>query len=188
MNPGHLSREQMLAMVEAASWPADPHLEVCDACRTEVRAVRRVLDEVRAVDVPEPSPLFWSHLSRRIHDAVVEEAAHAPDAVAWRRWVAWASPLATAVMIALVLLGVRERPVSPANAVTANLAGTLDEAADPDWQLLLEIVGDEAPPATSESDASVVQPRPGTADAMIAELSGDERAALVSLLRNELGS
>ncbi len=45
------------------------HLETCAACREQAAALARDARATRrAVDVPEPSPLFWEHFSARVRD------------------------------------------------------------------------------------------------------------------------
>ena len=55
----HLSRDERLLALDGVLDPQrQAHLAACEACRTEVEGLRAVLARVRAVDVPEPSPLF----------------------------------------------------------------------------------------------------------------------------------
>ena len=72
----HLSRdERLLALEGGLEAPRQAHLASCRSCRTDVDALGRVLARVRAVDVPEPSPLFWDHLAARVGDAIAREPA-----------------------------------------------------------------------------------------------------------------
>ncbi len=47
-------------------------------CRAELARLDEVLRDVAAVDMPEPSPLFWDYLSARIRDRVAHEPPPAP--------------------------------------------------------------------------------------------------------------
>lgn len=186
MTFGHLSHEELLALAEAPALPDVPHLAACPRCRGEIVALRRVLADVRALDVPEPSPLFWDHLSERIHAAVVAAPIAAREGVAWRRWLGWASPLAAAVVLLLVV-GLQRTPMGSASTSVTRVPVTMaEDPVDADWQLLLDIVGDRG--EVTGDDLLPLPPRPGAADLLIAELSGDEREALATLLREELGS
>src|SRR5438132_10596593 len=64
-----------------------------------------IIAALREVDVPEPSPLFWNHLSERVREAVANEPAPAP------RWinrlnVAWAAGVFGAVAVVVLVVRV----------------------------------------------------------------------------------
>jgi hypothetical protein len=180
----HLSQDRLLALVEAPGSPDDPHLAVCKRCRHEVYALRRVLDDVGSVDVPEPSPLFWDVLSRRIREAVDGEGSQARPRQAWRPWLAWALSLAGAVTLALVgLVRPASRP-GEVDGASVQPATRIDDGrtADREWQLLLDILDGQGARLTDEPNVGA---EPGSTDALLAELSSEERAALVWLLQRE---
>ena len=111
----HLSRdERLLALDGALDGTRQAHLASCPACRTDVETLGGVLARVRAVDVPEPSPLFWDHLAARVGDAIAREPAPVPDRGWWSPRLAWA---AAAVVIAAAGAGylARSQP-QPATA------------------------------------------------------------------------
>ena len=112
----HLSRdERLLALDGALDGTRQAHLAGCPACRTDVETLGGVLARVRAVDVPEPSPLFWDHLAARVGDAIAREPAPVPDRGWWSPRLAWA---AAAVVIAAAGAGYLARsPPQPATAV-----------------------------------------------------------------------
>ena len=88
----HLSRdERLLALDGALEATRQTHLASCAACRTDVETLGRVLARVRAVDVPEPSPLFWDHLAARVGDAIAREPAPVPERGWWSPRLAWAA-------------------------------------------------------------------------------------------------
>ncbi len=96
----HLSRdERLLALDGALEATRQAHLASCASCRTDVETLGRVLARVRAVDVPEPSPLFWDHLAARVGDAIAREPAPVPDRAWWSPRLAWA-----AVAVAIVIM------------------------------------------------------------------------------------
>ena len=104
----HLSRdERLLALDGALDATRQAHLASCAACRTDVETLGGVLARVRAVDVPEPSPLFWDHLAARVGDAIAREPAPVPDRGWWSPRLAWA---AAAVVITAAGAGYLARP------------------------------------------------------------------------------
>jgi hypothetical protein len=71
----HLNAEELVDVAEGTRpESATPHLASCEPCRAQVRELRAMLSAARDVEVPEPSPLFWDHLSSRVSKAVEEEA------------------------------------------------------------------------------------------------------------------
>lgn len=70
----HLTPEELIDSRDRALPPGrQAHADTCAACRAEIARLDEVLLDVAAVDVPEPSPLFWDHLSARIRDRVAHE-------------------------------------------------------------------------------------------------------------------
>ena len=67
----HLSESEF---VDLAADALDPrraaHVETCAPCREQRDALRAMLRDVSAVVVPEPSPLFWEHMSARVRDGM----------------------------------------------------------------------------------------------------------------------
>src|SRR5438128_377674 len=108
------------------------HLDTCDRCQSQASSVGDALRAAAAGDpVPEPSPLFWDHLSARVREAV---AAEPPQRAGFRFGFARVQPivvtLALAVAIfsaALLTRDVRHDTASTEitpQAVTAPSAGT----------------------------------------------------------------
>jgi hypothetical protein len=175
MRRPHLSREDLLAVVEGRGLDL-PHVRECAQCQLEVVALQQVLREVHALEVPEPSPLFWGHLSRRIGEAVADEARQPRSRFAWARWWAWAAPMTAAVALAVAFLaaspaGTRP-PVTPAAA--------LDASTDGELRALLEAA--DATPWSADDR----WPLAASADSLVAQLSAEEEAVLIDLLRLEL--
>src|SRR5215471_4709679 len=89
----HLKPARLVDLAEGVEAEQSvPHLAECDTCRralAELRATMAAIETPRGPGsdvVPEPSPLFWDHLSARVHDAVAEEGR--PARVRWLdRWL-----------------------------------------------------------------------------------------------------
>jgi hypothetical protein len=197
----HLSRdERLLAVDDVLEAPRAAHLAACEGCRAEVEALRGVVARVRAVDVPEPSPLFWDHLAARVGDAIRAGAATGaracvggtrrsgggdsprspswpPAARMWRR----APPATPAVAV------LRSGPATGARAgATPALSATSTEAGDErdeGWGLIAAMA-DETD--LTPGDATALAPLAGQSELSISQLSRDERAALIAELEAEL--
>jgi hypothetical protein len=188
----HLSRdERLLALDGALDGGLDAarraHLDTCAACRSEIEALGGVLARVRAVDVPEPSPLFWDHLARRVGDAIAQEPAPARRRAWWAPRLAWAvvALAATAVGAGYVA---RHRAVAPpvtAHVVAPASADAIapspmadDLAPDEGWALIAA--------TADEAGVDAFAPQAGQAEWTISSLSAEERDALAKELAAEL--
>jgi hypothetical protein len=81
----HLKPEELVDLAEGTVIESSvPHLSACAACRGQLEALRLMTAEARDFEVPEPSPLFWDHLSSRVRDAIAEDHGQ-PSA--WLRWL-----------------------------------------------------------------------------------------------------
>ena len=163
------------------------HLAVCSMCAEQLQEMRAVLVDVEGTgDVPEPSPLFWDHLSARVHAAVQE--APAPVAwwhVGWRSWVAVAS-MAVLVTVAVVAQRNAMRLVTkPSPAVETSATFALGPESEAMWDMISSLA--PGMQADQVADAGLM-PGHGAADAMIATLTDDQRRELVRLLRAEMGA
>jgi hypothetical protein len=194
----HLSRDRLLEAVEAEASPESEsaaHLASCWRCRSEVEALRRTLRDVRAVDVPEPSPLFWDHLTQRVRAAIDAEPVVDPASAPARPW--WRPALAALlVLLAAVLVdrGVRlsrDRASSvavvergPAAPSVAGAGADLD--AGDDWQFLVDLAAASAASAEEVHGGDDIDTHIGTADLGVSALSADEQRVLVKLLNDAL--
>jgi hypothetical protein len=78
----HLTAARLVDLAEDARAESSvPHLAECDRCRRALAELRATMADVADVQVPEPSPLFWDHLSARVRDGVAEQGA--PDRARW---------------------------------------------------------------------------------------------------------
>ncbi len=155
------------------------------------------------VPVPEPSPLFWSHLTDRIRTAVAAESEPAsPGAIsrAPRLWqMSWlratAVGVAAAVALALYLTLPRSgiAPSSPAES-TAEQAAAVDAIADdalapfgspddPSLSLVFDLTGELDPVALAETNWSG---HAGALEEVVTTLTEEERGELERLLREAL--
>lgn len=189
----HITPEQMLDIADGTRPAAEfPHVSSCTACAARVEEIARTIALAAEVDVPEPSPLFWDHLSDRIRNRVAREAA--PD-VAW--WPTFASPWraalasAAAVILALAVGVAVRRPVSapetptvaiPESAIVESLV-TIDE--DPALALLADLSTELDWDAASEAG---LVPAQGTVDNVLVALTGDERNELQRILEEALAA
>ena len=118
----HLRPEQFVDIVDgvlaetgSAGSDVAAHLSTCAVCRQQLADLRAMLAEAAdAVDASEPSPLYWDHLSARVHDAVAEEAARRPS---WRERLlqpkVWAPVLAGALAVALFVVRQPQPSLAP---------------------------------------------------------------------------
>jgi anti-sigma factor RsiW len=199
---GHLSTDDILDLADGSATPAtaqaqSSHLAACAQCTGELQRVQAALAiarEASSVEVPEPSPLFWDHLSARVREAVAAEPA--PRAASWigLRW-GWSAliPIAAAAVIVLAVslrLGSNDTPpasqrVSTAASV-ANGTENLDASRtsdDPALALLGDLAGDFE--WDDVADAGLMAGS-GAIDRAMSELSDAERVELHRLLNEEL--
>src|SRR5258706_4751839 len=83
------------------------------------RSDDEIIAALREVEVPEPSPMFWDHLSQRVHDAVAAEPVPSPGWTS-RLNFAWAGGIVAAMVVAAlaVTLSVRYQPAAGPAALT----------------------------------------------------------------------
>jgi hypothetical protein len=192
----HLSRDQILAAVEGRG-EQPPHLDNCRACRTRVEELRQVLALAASTatdDVPEPSPLFWNHLSGRVREAVAAEPAPQPARPYFN--IGRAASLAAALAIIVIGVTVTMRTAQPANPIVPVPAGLPDVANagaklplsplfddDPAWV----VMGDLASQLNWEDATEAgLTTGPDAAERAIAQMSEDEQREVVELLQSEL--
>jgi hypothetical protein len=184
----HLSTQEFADAVED-SLPADrrSHLAACDACGREVAEVRALLAEAHvAGTVPEPSPLFWDHLSRRVRAATEIEPIVAPRwwESAWRPMVALGAVAGAVALVAVVYSG-RAGDAGAATGVGAGTAAagepTVDEGS-------LSLVAQMASDLSSEDLQQAARPNIDATAAVIHELTPAQRAEFIRLIKAEIGN
>jgi hypothetical protein len=198
----HLSDSEFVDLVDGVLPAARAaHVTHCDTCRNQADAMRAVLSRAAASDVPEPSPLFWAHLSENVREAVAEQPNERDGWSGWlhigRAWPA-AAALATLVLIAGIWRAMptpSHRPAVPGTPVTitpptASVTSSgsdadIDDDIDADlaWALVRTVADDLPWDQTHDAGISA---RPGAAERIALELTPAERKELARLLENEL--
>jgi hypothetical protein len=208
----HLSESEFVDLVEDPEGPGgrarlDPrraaHVETCASCRDQADLLRAMLRQTAAVDVPEPSPLFWEHLSNRVRAGVTAEAAEAAGAArsGWHSFRARLVPLGVAAALFLaVFAGLELIPIGQHEGNRTSLvadrtpnpvpaAGPARPAATPDaenaevWAVLTAAASDVA---LEDAHAAGMHVYPAAIDHAVQDLSAAERNELGRLLQSEL--
>jgi len=187
----HLTPEELVDLAEGARPSSSAaHLESCAACRRQLADFAEMMAAATALEVPEPSPLFWDHLSAHVRETVASEGV--PPAASWLSLASWsraALPL-TAAALALLVFGsvvtMRVGPSREKGAAAPAVAGSssLDVSAD---DPTLSLVADLA--SSMDWDAAIeagLTSRPGGAEGAVGQLTGAERIELDRLLKEAL--
>jgi len=183
----HLTPEQFVDLAEGVQPESSlPHLAACEACRRQLAGVRALVSDVRAVDVPEPSPLFWDHLSSRVHDAVSEERLRPRS---WRERLlqprVLVPSLAGAMAVALVAVLLPRAPVTSAMPpMPLPPLAPLGAADDP--QLSIVAAYGTTLDWDQMRDEVALASAGGSGDAVAAALTVDEQRELQRLLAEEM--
>jgi hypothetical protein len=177
------------------------HLQACETCRTRANEMDSVLARMiehrgaDSSDVPEPSPLFFEHLSARVRDAV----AAGPPKTSWRARL-WRPTTAMAAGLACLVLAVVTwhsiPPRGPLNTPSAILRNappvavadggselTDDIDADDEWAVVRN-VADQVD--WDDAHDAGISTRPDAVERMTSELTTQEQSELALLLRREL--
>jgi hypothetical protein len=149
----------------------------------------RELDDIvnrvsNALDVPEPSPLFWEHFPERVRAAVQAEPAVAPAAGWWtRRALTLAMSLAVAGSLSFWAWSSRAPGAGDREVVEAPYAQSTDASLDTGWSALSATAVSAGVEGMREAGFGVT---PGGADAALDNLSDAERATFLALLQAEM--
>jgi hypothetical protein len=181
----HLSPEELVDAAESARDEAAlPHLVSCERCRQQLHDVRSAMQAAASADVPEPSPLFWDHLSARVASAIAS-----PDAAPRRfaplggwRWQHIIVPLCVAGLV-VAAVAVFETDYAFRPRVAERLVESAPLADDPLLDLVADVGGDVD--WDSAADAGLAA-REGTVDKAVMQLNDVERVELHRLLAEEL--
>jgi hypothetical protein len=197
MSSTHLSGDALVELAQAGE--SHPHVAECDRCRRAFEDVRDALNLVRAEQVPEPSPLFWDHLSARVHEAVQHEAPLRPRRAVWFTTPRWRSAVAVALTVLVVAVVARAlRPAGapasrPGPAQTTQLPVAVpetsrtaqepptEESTDASWTLVTELASNADLDTTTRAEGFALQP--GAAERAALQLTPDEQRELVRLLQ-----
>ena len=177
----HLTPDELVDALDGVLEPSrTTHLDACEPCRQQLNNLGAVLRDTRQVDVPEPSPLYWQHLSARVRTAIDAEAAPAGG---WRHWVRWPvlAPIAALALIVMALAAAvpRQAAVTPDMSVDA----AVDQPLDDSFAMVADLVGDIDWDTAMSAGLTV---GPGAADQAMLELTSAEQQELSRLLRAEL--
>lgn len=199
----HLSESEFVDLAEnegALGSRRVAHVETCASCREQLDALRSILRAAAAVDVPEPSPLFWDHMSARVRHGIAAEPA--PVRSGWNRiGIRGLVPLgAAAALIVAVISGVLlVRAAREGNMVTPvidraasavgvpaapALPGTTPDADDAEaWAVLTAVASDVA---LEDARAAGMDVAAAAIDDAVQDLSPAELTELGRLLQSEL--
>ncbi|MDO8680881.1 MAG: hypothetical protein Q7R30_20370 [Acidobacteriota bacterium] len=186
----HLTADELIDAMEGMLDAArQAHLDTCEQCRGELAELSSVLREARAVDMPEPSPIFWQHFSQRVRTAIEAEALPSSSWAGWLRWPVLV-PLGAAALLVIAMMLRAPTQGEPVTSLVLEYGGDASSAtaddialADDRWVLVADIVG-EMDWDTASAAGLVVEP--GAAERAVLELSADEQRELTRLLRAEL--
>jgi len=202
----HLTADELVDIAEGTRpESAASHLAACAACRAVLAELRATMSAITDADVPEPSPLFWDHLSRRVHEAIEADGqlhvAPAPHAELGGRLAALvgarafqAALVACASLAIVVLVTSQMHAPSPAPGVETAIALPApgvdlfsDSPIENDTPLAL--VATLA--SNLDVDASGAVPDAGlshigSADHAVAHMNGVELRELHRLLQQEM--
>jgi hypothetical protein len=186
----HLTPDELVDAIEnELSHAGRVHLAECDDCRQQVTYMSAMFRELRAVDVPEPSPLYWDRFPDRVRRALDSVPVSSPRVSRWFQWPVLAPLGALALLIVALVSAVTPRA---GGAVGHDLAraeiGTVAEAdtavdAEARWDMVAALIGDIDIETAAEASVGTA---PGTADDVVMQLSAAEQQELLRLLRAEL--
>lgn len=200
----HLKGEELVDIAEGTRPESSaPHLDGCESCRAQLRELRAMMSAAQEVDVPEPSPLFWDHLSSRVHEAVAADGAQRPAWVTtWRNGPAKAGHYllrgvlgsVCVVALAALLIAVALKPRTPSPIPDTPPATAVADA--PAVELLRDIASDEdvsltlVASLTDHVDLDTVREAGlatrGSAEDAVTHMSESELRELGRLLKEEL--
>jgi anti-sigma factor RsiW len=181
----HLTPDELVDLLDGGLASArHAHLDTCDHCRREAAQLQSLMGDLRAVEVPEPPAFFWGRFSAGVRSAIADQPVRPLG-----RWFDWPvlAPLAglALLVVALVSAVPASQPpsVAPASETLAASAPDAVPTAESEWAMLEDLVGDLDIDAAYEAGIAT---HPGTADAVVLQLSLGEQQELLRLLREEL--
>ena len=184
----HLTPDQLLDVADGTRTDSEfAHLQSCAVCARQLAGLRDVIRDAKDVTVPEPSPLFWGHLSARVRRAVAEDDRSTVRPGYWWRWAAAAAAVGALVFVIrpLVPLSTRGIPGTP-SAVSADLTPRNNLRAfddDPALALLADLSAGLDWEAAAEAG---LVPARDAVDSVVFDLSDEERVELHRLLKEAL--
>lgn len=177
-----LRPDEFIDLLDGAGEPAArAHVAHCAACQATLADVQQALQAAQALDVPEPSPLFWPQVNARVAAAVTADAAPARG---WRGWLRLdvLVPLAGLALLVVALASAVGRVATPESApiIALDQSEALVPADTDDGalELVLDLVA-TVPEGAFDSLGVAALPDLGVA---AASLTADEQRALRALL------
>jgi hypothetical protein len=173
----HVSDETLMDVVEGAGGDrALGHVATCARCRERVDDVRSALGLTARAALPEPAPIFWDVMRRRI----AQRLAEVPPARTRRPLWAAAAVAGAAMVVLATGVGIRPTVEPPLHPTAALPAWSALPPADQDPGLpVLENI------APTMAAASPSVECPDLAEC-VAGLSDDESRALAAALREKI--
>ncbi|HEV2687576.1 MAG TPA: hypothetical protein VGV35_03450 [Bryobacteraceae bacterium] len=117
----HISEEQLVLFYygeQAESAGIESHLEECEACRSEFRALQLLLNTVNAAPVPERGPEYGPTVWKRIEKRV----GRSPRRIF--QWWIWAPAMAALVLVSFMAGRLSHRAVGPDITIATNSSGS----------------------------------------------------------------
>lgn len=194
----HLTPDQLVDALEGQTTlraSVADHLATCEQCQTELAAMAGTLGDVKTWSMPEPSPLFWEHLSRRVRAATSEEVL--PLAPSWaevwsRTWRPLTAVVAAAGALALMFVLRSAHVSAPGTSANAPVSvAMVDPAAvtpiDEGNDEALNVMAVLAQDLRSDEVQQIASPSADATGAAIENLTPAQRAALVKLIKSQTG-
>lgn len=193
----HLTAAQFVDALEhrtALPRRVTEHLADCRACRDELAALVDAHGEVQAVSVPEPSPLFWDHFSRRVRAATSLEAM--PRITAVERLWSWWRPLTSVAVVAAALaivvlfrpdswVGRRLIPASPTGMARVTVSPNAAEVGVDDGSL--DVAAVLAADLKSDDLQQLTRPTADATGAALEDLTPAQCEEMMRLIKTQMG-
>jgi hypothetical protein len=197
----HLRNTEFVDFAEGTlAAPRAAHLDTCAGCRAQAEDVAAALRDVSAVEMPEPSPLFWDHFSARVREQVAHET---PERAGWwtsasvRALVPLVAALAVliAVFSATLLPRIMRKPAVPGELAASHVTPDASGAADIDLQAPVDAQNEEvwavltaaaSDIAVEDAHAAGMGAHIGAVDHEVTHLNPAELKELGRLLQSEL--
>ncbi len=192
----HLSPVALIDLAEGRATAAQRrHADACAACRASAAELNELMSLAATDRTPDPSPLFWDHLSARVRDAVRQDPQPKPwwHLPVWR----WAPVSIAAIVVVTAGIGLlnRSNGARPTDGLTLTPAtmsawpaqseglAAEEPVEDGAWWLMSQLATDVV---FDEVAAPQLAPSPGSADRAADQLSAADRAELARLLKEEI--
>src|SRR5258708_16549800 len=190
----HLKVDELVDLAEGSRAESSaPHLATCEVCRRELSELKQTITLATEVSVPEPSPLFWDHLSRRVSDAIATDGSPRPIWWSWLRAPRFVIPVLAAVLAIVFIVAVDVRDARLSRRASAPVASMTDPhdampepvaGDDPSLVLVAELTSEMDLDGATEAGFA---PQ-GSAEHAVTHMNGSELRELQRLLKEELAN